>query len=133
VQQANDLVPPMLFGPAMRAVLRLASATSMKPAANVIISNVPGSRTPQYFAGARVLANYPVSTIVDGIALNITLFSYLDSLNIGITVDSEQVPDSDLLAQALVDELDRQISLVTSVARLGTAEVSCRTNVDTSG
>jgi WS/DGAT/MGAT family acyltransferase len=109
MQHANDLVPPVLFGPAMRTVLRLASAKSMKPAANLIISNVPGSQTRQHFAGARVLANYPVSTIVDGIALNITLFSYLDSLNVGITVDSEQVPDSALLAQALVDELDVQL------------------------
>jgi WS/DGAT/MGAT family acyltransferase len=115
MQQANDLVPPVLFGPAMRTVLRLAGSRSVKPAANVIISNVPGSRTPQYLAGARVLANYPVSTIVDGIALNITLFSYLDSLNIGITVDGEQVPDSDLLAQALVEELDRQISELTTL------------------
>jgi diacylglycerol O-acyltransferase / wax synthase len=112
MQQANDLVPPVLFGPAMRAVLRLASAKSMNPAANVIISNVPGPRTPRYLAGARVLTSYPVSTIVDGMALNITLFSYLDSLNIGITVDNEQVPDSDLLAQALVNELDLQIGLL---------------------
>jgi WS/DGAT/MGAT family acyltransferase len=136
MQHANDLVPPVLFGPAMRTVLRLASAKSMKPAANLIISNVPGSPTQQYFAGARVLANYPVSTIVDGMALNITLFSYLDSLNVGITVDGEQVPDGALLAQALVDELDVQIrqfshstpTLARPGARRGTAAASCRTN-----
>lgn len=116
MQQANDLVPPVLFGPAMRTVLRLASSRVLNPAANVIISNVPGPRTPQYLAGARVLANYPVSTIVDGMALNITLFSYLDSLDIGITVDSEQVPDSDLLAQALVNELDLQLRLLKPAA-----------------
>jgi hypothetical protein len=105
----------MLFGPAMRTVLRLASARSLNPAANVIISNVPGPRTPLYCAGARVLANYPVSTIVDGMALNITLFSYLDNLNVGLTVDSDLVPDVDLLAQALVDELDLQDSLLKPV------------------
>jgi diacylglycerol O-acyltransferase len=51
MQQANDLVPPMLFGPVMRTVLRLASARSLNPAANVVISNVPGPRTPLYCAG----------------------------------------------------------------------------------
>jgi WS/DGAT/MGAT family acyltransferase len=68
MQHANDLVPPVLFGPAMRTVLRLASSRRLNPAANVIISNVPGTRTPLYCAGARVLANYPGSTIVDGMA-----------------------------------------------------------------
>jgi diacylglycerol O-acyltransferase / wax synthase len=112
MQHANDLVPPVLFGPAMRTVLRLASSRRLNPAANVIISNVPGPRTPLYCAGARVLANYPVSTIVDGMALNITLFSYLDTLHIGVTADPELVPDVDLLAQALVNELDLHLSLL---------------------
>jgi WS/DGAT/MGAT family acyltransferase len=112
MQHANDLVPPVLFAPAMRTVLRLASSTRLSPAANVIISNVPGPRTPLYCAGARVLANYPVSTIVDGMALNITLFRYLNTLHIGVTADPELVPDVDLLAQALVNELELQLSLL---------------------
>ena len=98
----------------MRTVLRLASSRRLNPAANVIISNVPGPRTPRYCAGARVLANYPVSTIVDGMALNITLFSYLDTLHIGVMADPELVPDVDLLAQALVNELELQVSLLKS-------------------
>jgi diacylglycerol O-acyltransferase / wax synthase len=114
MQHANDLVPPVLFGPAMRTVLRLAGSRRLNPAANVIISNVPGPRTPLYCAGARVLANYPVSTIVDGMALNITLFSYHDTLHVGITADPELVPDVDRLARALVNELDLQVSLLKS-------------------
>jgi hypothetical protein len=112
MQQANDLVPPVLFRPAMRTVLRLASSTALNPAANVIISNVPGPRTPRYLAGARVLASYPVSTIVDGMALNITLFSYLDSLHIGLTADGDLVPDLDVVAKALLDELDQHVRLL---------------------
>jgi diacylglycerol O-acyltransferase / wax synthase len=102
----------VLFGPAMRTVLRLASSRRLNPAANVIISNVPGPRTPLYCAGSRVVSSYPVSTIVDGMALNITLFSYLDTLHIGLTVDKDLVPDANLLAQALVNELDLQVSLL---------------------
>ncbi len=115
MQHANDLVPPVLFGPAMRTVLRLASSRRLNPAANVIISNVPGPRTPLYCAGARVLANYPVSTIVDGMALNITLFSYLDNLHVGLTVDSDLIPDVDLLARVLTNELDVQVRLLKRV------------------
>jgi hypothetical protein len=45
-------------------------------------------------------------------ALSITLFSHLDHLHIGLTADKDLVPDVDLLAQALVNELDLQISLL---------------------
>jgi WS/DGAT/MGAT family acyltransferase len=116
MQHANDLVPPVVFGPAMRTVLRLASAQSVSPAANVIISNVPGPRKPLYCAGSRVLANYPVSTIVDGMALNFTLLSYLDNLHVGLTVDGSLVPDVDVLAQALREELDIQVGLLKAVS-----------------
>ncbi|MCV7173863.1 wax ester/triacylglycerol synthase family O-acyltransferase [Mycobacterium manitobense] len=115
MQHANDLVPPVVFGPAMRTVLRLASAKSVRPAANVIISNVPGPRKPLYCSGSRVLANYPVSTIVDGMALNFTLLSYLDHLHVGLTVDSGLVPDVDVLAQALRGELEIQVGLLKAV------------------
>jgi len=47
-------------------------------------------------------------------ALNITLFSYLDTLHIGVMADPELVPDVDLLAQALVNELELQVSLLKS-------------------
>jgi hypothetical protein len=45
-------------------------------------------------------------------ALNITLFSYLDNLHVGLTADKDLVPDVELLAQALVNELDLQVSLL---------------------
>jgi hypothetical protein len=48
-------------------------------------------------------------------ALNITLLSYLDSLNVGLTVDSDLAPDVDLLARALINELDLQVSLLKPV------------------
>ena len=58
---------------------------------NVAISNVPGSPTPLYLGGARQRAQYPISGVLDGIGLNITVFSYQDSLEFGIVVDREQL------------------------------------------
>ena len=45
---------------------------------------------------------YPVSIPVHGIALNITVQSYIDKLNFGITADRKAVPDADALADLLV-------------------------------
>ena len=105
MRDANDLVPPILFGRAMRAITRVAASDAFDPATNLVISNVPGSRSPLYCAGARVLAHYPVSVIADSLGVNITLFSYLDQLNVGLVADPELVPDVDGLAEAMTEEL----------------------------
>ena len=47
---------------------------------NVVISNVPGPKETMYWNGAELDGFYPVSIVLDGMALNMTLTSYVDSL-----------------------------------------------------
>ena len=47
--------------------------------ANVTISNVPGSQVPVYLAGAKMTDYYPLSIVVHGVALNITVQSHVDN------------------------------------------------------
>ena len=75
-------------------------------AGNLTISNVPGPREPLYAAGAKLLHYYPVSTIVDGQGLNITVQSYLDSLDWGLVACRELVPDVADLLDDIVAEID---------------------------
>lgn len=75
------------------------------PPFNLIISNVPGPRSPLYFAGARVLANYPASIPYHGLGFNITVFSYQGSLDIGLTAHRGAVPDLDHFLQLWIDAL----------------------------
>ena len=69
--------------------------------ANLVISNVPGPPVPLYMAGARMLTNYPTSIIVHGMALNITVQSYDQSLDFGLMADSAAMPDVRELADAI--------------------------------
>lgn len=71
-----------------------------------MISNVPGAPVPLYCAGARLEHLHPVSVIVDGVGLNVTVMSYLDRLDFGIVADREQTPDVWPLLEALRAELD---------------------------
>jgi WS/DGAT/MGAT family acyltransferase len=96
--------PPAVFARAMRTATRL-TASRIMPPVNVTISNVPGPRQPLYTAGARMLHFYPVSTILDGQGLNITVQSYLDSLDFGLVACRELVPDLWDLVDAIVDDL----------------------------
>jgi diacylglycerol O-acyltransferase len=69
---------------------------------NVTISNVPGPPMPLYCAGAKVTALHPVSIPAHGAALNITVQSYMNALNFGLTADRRAVPDVALLGDYLV-------------------------------
>ncbi|WP_341886800.1 wax ester/triacylglycerol synthase family O-acyltransferase [Variovorax sp. YR752] len=60
-------------------------ARRVPPAANVLISNVPGPGATLYVAGARMMHFYPVSIPYHGSALNITVQSYAGSLDFGLT------------------------------------------------
>jgi hypothetical protein len=102
----TEFAPPAVFTRAMRMSTRFRLSDRMNPAANLVISNVPGPRSPLYMAGAKMLHYYPVSTIVDGQGLNITVQSYLDVLDFGLVSCRELVPDVWHLADLIVSELE---------------------------
>ncbi|MGH8528820.1 MAG: WS/DGAT/MGAT family O-acyltransferase [Nevskiales bacterium] len=64
----------------------------IRPAFNVVISNVPGPTRPLYWNGARLEESYPVSIPIDGQALNITLTSYCDQVAFGYTACRRSIP-----------------------------------------
>jgi diacylglycerol O-acyltransferase len=68
---------------------------------------------PVYMCGAKLLAHYPVSVVTDGQGLNITLVGYLGRLHFGLVSCRELVPDIDLLAGYLVDELEVLVKAAT--------------------
>lgn len=75
--------------------------------ANVTISNVPGPTVPLYMAGAKMLTNYPTSIVVHGVALNITVQTYNESLEFGLIACGQAMPEVAELArhvQAAFDE-----------------------------
>jgi WS/DGAT/MGAT family acyltransferase len=74
--------------------------------ANVAISNVPGPPVPLYMAGARMLTNYPTSIVTHGLALNITVQSYDQSLDFGLMADAKAMPDVRELADAIAIAFD---------------------------
>ncbi len=84
----------------------LLGMTSMvKPAYNLVISNVPGPRTTQYFNGAQLMGTYPLSVPIDGNALNITCNSYADQMAFGLTGCRRTVPHLQRILTYLDDEI----------------------------
>ncbi len=76
--------------------------SSTPPPFNIVISNVPGAREPMYWRGARLDGNYPLSIVLDGQALNITLANNADNLDFGLVGCRRSVPH----LQRLLGHLD---------------------------
>jgi WS/DGAT/MGAT family acyltransferase len=77
----------------------------VRPAFNLVISNVPGPREPLYWNGARLDGMYPLSIPVSGQALNITITTYAGRANFGLTGCRRSLPHMQRLLHGLDDAL----------------------------
>ena len=81
----------------MSALAQLSARTKVAdrlPAiVNLTISNVPGPTMPLYMAGAKMLSNHPTSIVVHGVALNVTVQTYNDALDVGIIACAKAMPE----------------------------------------
>ncbi|GAA3238507.1 wax ester/triacylglycerol synthase family O-acyltransferase [Actinocorallia longicatena] len=108
-EMVSGLVPSPISGLATRLVMQVVPAITP---VNLIISNVPGPQQPLYVRGARILTYYPASVISDATGgVNITVFSYNGSLDIGIIACPELVPDAWNLVDYLRDALTELLKL----------------------
>ena len=72
---------------------------------NTIVSNVPGPDFPLYLVGARLTGIFTASVILEGMGVNITIFSFDDRVDFGIHVDPDLVPEPWDLAAAVSEAL----------------------------
>ncbi|MEY3805291.1 MAG: hypothetical protein RIR69_103 [Actinomycetota bacterium] len=85
-------------------------ARSQAETVDFATSNVRGAGVPLYVAGAKLLENYPVGPLA-GVAFNMTLMSYLGSLDVGINIDEAAVESPSLLRDCLVDSF-HELSII---------------------
>jgi WS/DGAT/MGAT family acyltransferase len=117
---ATSFIPPAVAARAARTVVDVLGRT--RPPLNLVISNVPGPREPLYFAGAQLEATFPVSVVVDGVGLNMTVMSYRDHLDFGIVADRGQIPDAWPLMSHLGEALDELQTVLGRRARPRTSQ-----------
>jgi diacylglycerol O-acyltransferase len=101
----SELTPPKPMTGFMRLYSRWRLADYHPPPQNAVISNVPGPTEPLYIAGAKLTELYSVGPILEGIGLNITVWSYLGTLYFSLISCRELMPDLWDLAEMLPDAL----------------------------
>lgn len=101
LEELAEYRPPKLTAWAMRTYSRHRLADRHRAPINLVTSNVPGPREPLQIGGAKLLEIYSVGPILEGIGLNVTGWSYADTLYLGLVACPEAIPDLDRLGTML--------------------------------
>ncbi len=89
---------------------------------NVPISNIRGPAETLYYNGARLDTLYPISTVFDGLGINITVYSYAGVIAFGYVAGRNIVPDIETLVpmtDAALSELESAVGLASPAKRPG--------------
>jgi diacylglycerol O-acyltransferase len=100
VSRWSAYFPP---APAEKLFHWLADKDGQNKVLNLPISNVPGPREPGRVGGALVTEIYSVGPLTTGSGLNITVWSYVDQLNISVLSDGATLSDPHELTDAMIE------------------------------
>ena len=106
---AQNFAPPTILAQASR----LNFSTRLF---NLIVTNVPGPQFPLYVLGREMLQAIPVAFLPENHALAIAIMSYNGQLNFGLLGDFDALPDIDVIAEGIAEELATLLALARETA-----------------
>lgn len=121
-----SLLAPWLVGGAAKAALnaygKTGLASRLPMVANLAISNVPGPPVPLFLAGARIVSFHPLSIVLHGLALNITIQTYAGHVDFGIVAGKKALPHAQDLVRAITDAFHEAQALLGATAPVKTPQ-----------
>jgi diacylglycerol O-acyltransferase len=96
-----EYVPPRALGWALRGWARSHLANRVPPPLNVIVASVPGPTAPLFVPGHRLVEVASVGPLLEGIGVNITAWSYLDTVFVGVLSAPDLVRDPQRVASGM--------------------------------
>lgn len=94
----TQFTPPAPMGAALRVYSRYRAARLHPAPFSVIVSNVPGPREPVTIDGALLADLFSVGPLIEGIGLNVTVWSYVERMNFSLLACPDLLPDVEVLA-----------------------------------
>jgi len=126
-----QIMPPLMVSAMMSVTTP--EQTSQMLGSNLIVSNVHGSDKPMYIAGARLETMYPMSIITPGMGINFTCVSYVDQVDVGVTIAPQLVTDPWTIIDGLDSALREYLRLAKKKVARRPAKKSPRRTVKKSG
>lgn len=102
----SSFMPSTLTGLAARLYVRLGLANRIAPMFNTVITNIPGPPVPLYMNGARLVTQYGLGPVFEGMGIIHPVFSYCGRITISFTSDRNIMPDPETYAECLQESFD---------------------------
>lgn len=102
----TKFLSPTMTGLAARLYTRMGLANRFYPVFNTVVTNVPGPQVPLYSAGARLVTQYGLGPVFDGVGLFHPVFSYCGDVTISINACRDMMPDPEFYAECLEESFE---------------------------
>ena len=99
----SQFIPSTVAGLAARLYTNLGIANRVMPIFNTVITNIPGPQIPLYMTGARLVTQFGLGPILDGMGIIHPVFSYCGEITISFTSCRDMIPDPAFYAQCIED------------------------------
>lgn len=116
-----EFLPPPIAPLLFRWLSKRKAQTKLQ---NLTISNVPGPRERGRLGGSMLREFYSVGPLLPGSAVNITVWSYVDQLNISVLTDDQTLRDPHEVTDAMIHafvEIRRAAGLSSDLTPVDTA------------
>lgn len=110
----SQFLPGGLIGASQRLSAEFGLANTQQPVFNTVVTNIPGSQVPLYFAGARLVETWGFGPLTDNSGLFHSVQSYCGTVYLGVTSCPKMLPDPAFYAQCLQESYD---SLMAAAAQ----------------
>ncbi len=111
----SQFIPSTTAALAARLYTEYGLAERMSVPFNCVVTNVPGPQVPLYCAGARLVSQFGLGPIFDGMGLIFPVFSYCGWVMVSLTSCREMMPDPGFFGECL-DESFEALREATGVA-----------------
>jgi WS/DGAT/MGAT family acyltransferase len=119
----SQFIPSTTAALATRLYTEYGLAEQMNVPFNCVVTNVPGPQIPLYSAGARLVTQFGLGPIFDGMGLIFPVFSYCGYIMISLTSCREMMPDPEFFGQCL-DASFESLKEATGVTETAGGETS---------
>jgi WS/DGAT/MGAT family acyltransferase len=101
-----QFMPSTLSGLAARLYVRLGLANRIAPMFNTVITNIPGPPVPLYMNGARLVTQFGLGPVFEGMGIIHPVFSYCGRITVAFTSDRSIIPDPEVYAEYLEESFE---------------------------
>ncbi len=102
----SKFIPSAMTGLAARLYTGLGLANSINPMYNAVVTNVPGPQVPLYSTGAKMVNQFGLGPIVDGMGLIHPILSYCGQITVSFTSDRDMIPDPDFYGDCIEESFE---------------------------